>query len=226
MKKYYRAQKIMSVLAWNLGWIVLAAAWLGPLPWWAVSSFAAHMTLHMAVVAVAAPLIAVAIAGRRLDPVRYYPAAFAPVTASVGELVVVWAWHSPRLHHWARFETLGFVCEQVAFLAAGLWVWLSAFGGDRPRTAERSGAGVIGLLLTSMHMTLLGALLALSPRVLFSHGVGPVVVDALNDQQLGGAIMLVVGGVAFLIGGLWLIRDLLLHRAIELKHVSRSNPQS
>ncbi len=152
---------VFSMLAWNLGWIVLAAAWLGPLPSWAAYSFTAHMTLHMAVVAVAAPLISVAIAGQRRDPVRRWPKLFAPVIASVGELVIVWAWHSPRLHHWARFDTAGFVVEQAMFLFAGMWVWLSAFGGPQPRSKERSGAGVIALLLTSMHMTLLGALLAL-----------------------------------------------------------------
>jgi putative membrane protein len=172
------------------------------------------MTLHMAVVAVAAPLISVAIAGQRRDPVRRWPKLFAPVIASVGELVIVWAWHSPRLHHWARFDTAGFVVEQAMFLFAGMWVWLSAFGGPQPRSKERSGAGVIALLLTSMHMTLLGALLALSPRVLFAHHATSMrlmrSLDPLADQQLGGAIMLTVGGIAFLAGGLVLIRDLLV----------------
>lgn len=45
----------MQLMLWNLGWLVLAASWLGPLPEWAETSFAAHMTLHMSVVAIAAP---------------------------------------------------------------------------------------------------------------------------------------------------------------------------
>jgi len=214
--------EIVSISIWNLGWIVLGAAWLGPLPAWAMTSFAAHMTLHMAVVAIAAPLMAIGISGRRYDPARSWPIVFSPVTASVGELLVVWAWHSPRLHHWARFELLGFVCEQAMFLAAGLWVWLSAFGGTYPRSVERSGAGVIGLLLTSIHMTLLGALLALSPRVLFAHHRNVRGIDPLLDQNLGGAIMLVIGGIAFLAGGLWLVRDLILVRSIATPHTSQS----
>ncbi|MGH9372866.1 MAG: cytochrome c oxidase assembly protein, partial [Vicinamibacterales bacterium] len=40
-----------------LGLGVLAAAWLGPLPALASGSFAAHMTMHIGVVAVAAPLL-------------------------------------------------------------------------------------------------------------------------------------------------------------------------
>jgi putative membrane protein len=45
------------------GWGMLAVAWLGPLPGMATHSFAAHMTLHMVVVAIAAPLIAIGLAG-------------------------------------------------------------------------------------------------------------------------------------------------------------------
>ncbi len=198
----------MRLATWNLGWLVLAASWLGPLPEMRNYSFAAHMSLHMAVVAVAAPLLSIATAGCRLDPVRRIPWLFAPVPASVGELLIVWTWHAPGLHHWALHGRLGFVIEQAMFLGAGVWVWLSAFGGTRPRSCSRSAAGVIGLLLTSMHMTLLGALLVMSPRLLYSHHSGGSGVSPIIDQHLGGAVMLVVGGAAFLAGGLWLTRDL------------------
>ncbi|WP_182866852.1 cytochrome c oxidase assembly protein [Stieleria mannarensis] len=205
----------MRLFLWNLGWMVLAAAWLGPLPGLARSSFAAHMTLHMLIVAIAAPLLSIAAAGLRYDPVKKVPALFSPIPASVGELVIVWAWHGPGLHHWARHDLLGFVVEQSTFLAAGVWVWLSAFGGERPRSRGRSAAGVVGLLLTSMHMTLLGALLALSPRLLFQHPHGLSGLSPLEDQHLGGAIMLVVGGIVYLAGGLVLTGDLLRNRLAQ-----------
>jgi putative membrane protein len=63
-----------------------------------------------------------------------------------------------------------------------------------------------------MHMTLLGALLALSPRPLYehAHAAGMVAgLTPLDDQHLGGAVMLLVGGVSYLIGGLVLIARLL-----------------
>ncbi len=191
------------------GLFALAAAWLGDLPLMARQSFWAHMTMHMTVVAVAAPLIALALAGGRFDPARKSPKLFAAIPASIVELIVVWAWHAPALHHAARHSAVGLVVEQGMFLASGLLVWLSAFGGDRKRGGQRSGAGVVGLLLTSMHMTLLGALLALAPRPLYSHLAGDARLTALDDQQLGGAIMLLVGGVAYLAGGLWLMMGLL-----------------
>jgi len=199
----------MRLWMWNTGWVLLAWGWMGPLPRLAETSFTAHMSLHMLVVAVVAPLLSIAVAGCRFDPARHFPKWFVAVPASVGELLIVWAWHSPVLHHWARHDLAGIVVEQVSFLAAGLWVWLSAFGGSQPRDRARSGAGVVGLLLTSMHMTLLGALLTLSPRLLFHHPHGWLGWSPLFDQHLGGAVMLVIGGAAYLAGGLWLMRDCL-----------------
>jgi putative membrane protein len=161
------------------------------------------MTMHMAVVAVAAPLLSLGLAGTRLDPVRCAPSVFAPVPASMTELLIVWAWHAPALHHFARHSTTGLVAEQATFLASGLLVWLSAFGGAGDMH-DRRAAGVVGLLLTSMHMTLLGALLALTPRTLYAHGSG-----SLDDQHLGGAIMILTGGISYLAGGLALVGGLL-----------------
>jgi putative membrane protein len=193
-----------------IGLVVLAGVWLG-LPALASGSFSAHMVMHMGVVAVAAPLIALGVAGRRLDPVRGAPRLFAPVPASIVELVTVWAWHAPVLHHAARHSTLGLVLEQGTFLASGLLVWLSAFGGGGHGRSQRVAAGILALLLTFMHMTLLGALLALPSRSLYGHsghGSELTALTPLEDQQLGGAIML-LGGFSYLVGGLWLTIELL-----------------
>ena len=178
------------------GSLVLAAAWLGPLPAWSRHSFAAHMLMHMAVVLASGA---------------------APVVASVVEFVVVWAWHAPALHHAARASTAVLLLEQGSFLVVGLALWLSAFGGDAPRWRERAAAGIGGLLMTSMHMTLLGVLLALASRPLYVHGMHgamlPVGLTPVQDQHLGGVLMLVFGGSAYLAGALWLLAGLLRERA-------------
>lgn len=201
---------------------MLAGVWLGPLPQLAGQAFFAHMAMHMGVVAVAAPLLALGLAGGRFDPVPKAPRWFAPIPASVLELVVVWAWHAPVLHHAARHSSVGLVAEQGMFLLAGLLLWLSAFGGEALRGGKRAAAGVVGLLLTVMHMTLLGALLALSTRPLYQHpGASEqarqafVGLSPLEDQHLGGAIMLLVGGAAYLLGGLWLTVGLLRGKGLE-----------
>jgi putative membrane protein len=192
-----------------IGVLVLAAVWLGPLPRIAGSAFWAHMTMHMAVVAVAAPLVAIGLAGGRWDPVRRIPFAFPPIPVSLVELAIVWVWHAPLLHHAARHSRIGLVLEQSTFLASGLLVWLSVLGGDAHHRIARRATGVVALLLTSMHMTLLGALLALAGRPLYEHHASHSWLTPLQDQHLGGAIMLVVGGAVYLAGGLWLTARLL-----------------
>jgi len=184
------------------GLALLGAVWLGPLPQLAAQRFAAHMTMHVVVVAIAAPLLALGLGGARIDPVRRWPAAFQPVLVSLIELVVVWAWHAPAVHHLSRHHGWAMALEQGSFLAVGLALWLSAFGGDVALRDRRRPAGVFALLMTSMHMTLLGVLLALAPRPLFGH-------DALADQQLGGVLMLAAGGTSYLVGGLYLLAGLL-----------------
>lgn len=198
-----------------LGLLALAVAWLADVPPASRHTFAGHMTMHMMVVAVAAPLLALGAAGGRLDPVPKAPKLFAPIPVSVVELVAVWAWHAPLLHHAARHTTAGFVAEQGTFLLTGLALWLAGFGGNSQCLASRRAAGVVGLLLTSMHMTLLGALLALAPRPLYHHMAQRSPLTPLEDQHLGGVIMLLVGGISYLAGGLWLTVGLMRNSALK-----------
>ncbi|HTU57352.1 MAG TPA: cytochrome c oxidase assembly protein [Polyangiales bacterium] len=195
----------------STGCAVLALVWLGPMDKLAPGPFAAHMTMHMGVVAIAAPLLAFAVAGGPYDPARRWPWLFPPLPASVLELIAVWSWHAPGPHMFARSTLTGLVLEQTTFLVTGLVLWLAAFGGDVSRRVERSAGGGVALLLTSMHMTLLGALLALPPRALYAHHAHHMHGDLtpLEDQHLGGAIMLVIGGLVYLVGGLMLAAQLL-----------------
>lgn len=196
------------------GVLALLGAWLGPLPHLAQHSFAAHMSMHMAVVAVAAPLLAVGLAGSRFDPATRFPGLFSPMLATLLEFVVVWAWHAPWLHHAARASGAMRALEQGSFLAVGLLLWLAACGGPGLAARGRAVAGIAALLMTAMHMSLLGVLLAGGTRPLYPHGdasgAAPMAVaSALADQHLGGILMLAVGGIAYLAGALWLLSKLL-----------------
>lgn len=182
---------------------LLAGLWWGPLPAMTATSFSAHMLLHMALVAVVAPLAALALVDGHFDPARRWPRAFNPVAASVFELLVVWGWHAPAFHTAARADAGIFALEQVSFLVAGLWLWIAACGGSRSGHDRRAWAGMTTLLFTSIHMTLLGALFALAPRAMYAHHGA----EGLADLHLGGSLMLLVGGASYLAGGLWLARQ-------------------
>jgi putative membrane protein len=185
---------------------VLVFAWAGPLPYLVPQSFAAHMVLHMLVVGVAVPLIAAALAPR----LSITSALALPIVVSLLDFVVVWGWHAPALHHASRSEPLVLVAEQLSFFAISLLVWLVALSGSDRGNAALGGA--MALFFTSMHMTLLGALLGLSPRLLYAGhhgGDGWLGLSPLADQQLGGVVMLAIGGVVYLAGGLILMARVL-----------------
>ena len=195
----------MKPVALAAGIAILAMVWLGPLLGAWREAFTAGMVAHMAVVAVASPLIAIGL------PWRFgtrMPAAL-PVLASLFELFAVWGWHAPAMREIAEASVAGTVAEQATFLSAGVFLWSTSFAAPESRLHAATGAGA--LLLTSIHMTLLGALLALSPRPLYGSGEVTcfgLVLDAGQDQQLGGVIMLLVGAIVYLAGGVSLVSRL------------------
>lgn len=171
-----------------LGIGALALLWLGPLPGLAAQSMTAHMALHLALVALLPPLLA-----PRL-PVTPGPVLLA--AAVLAEMAVVWGWHAPAAHLWAREGGLGFALEQASFLGAGVALWSVALSASRP-------AGVVALLGTTMHMTLLGALIGLAPGLLYGgHGGGLFGLTPIEDQQVAGALMAGGGGAVYLVAGL------------------------
>lgn len=191
-----------------LGLGAVAAAWSPLLAALAPGEFSAHMAGHMLLVAVAAPLLAASAARIVPELTTRMASICPPVPASLVELLLVWGWHAPVLHRAARAGGLALVTEQAAFLLAGFWLWATALARDADGRLARGPEGILALLLTATHMTLLGVLLALAPRSLFTHG-GHADPAALADQELGGIVMLVVGGAAYLAGGLFLLARLL-----------------
>jgi putative membrane protein len=188
------------------GVLVLAFAWLGALPHLVPNSFAAHMWLHMLVVGVSVPLIAAWLAPR----LSITSALALPVAVSLLDFVVVWGWHAPVLHHASRTEPWVLAVEQFSFFGISLLVWLVALGGRDQGNAAMGGA--MALFFTSMHMTLLGALLGLAPRPLYDghhNADGWLGLSPMADQQVGGVVMLAIGGVVYLCGGLFLMARVL-----------------
>lgn len=179
-------------------------------PGWAIApvGMTGHMTGHMIAVAVSAPLLAFGLAGGPLDLAKRWPRVVTPMAMMVVELLAVWSWHLPALRRLTMNLPALAAAEHATFLAAGLLLWSAAI-----HTPNRA-AGIGALLLTSMHMTLLGVLICLAPRPLYAmhHHAAPFGLDALADQQLGGVAMLVIGGASYLLGGLALLAGLLRTR--------------
>ncbi len=184
---------------------IMAAAWLGPLPALALEQFAAQAALHVTLVSIAAPLLALSMAGSRFDPVGWWPRGLSPLGLSLIQAGVVWAWHTPMAQGVVRAEPGLFWMEQATVFLASALLWVSVLGGDKTTRYERVGAGIIALLMTSVHMTLLGCL----SMITSSPYVGAEAVSSLADQKLGAMLILAGAAVVYSVAGALLLAGLL-----------------
>lgn len=189
-----RASLLLGLILLPVGWFAAAGG----------AGMVGHMAGHMIAVAVAAPLVALGLMDGPLDPAKRFPRIVTPLAMSLVELVTIWGWHLPALRRLAGSHIAALIVEQAMFLIAGWLLWAAVLGLGRDRRA----AGIGALLLTSMHMTLLGALIGLAPRPLYP-GMAHHMADPLADQQLGGVVMLMVGAASYFVGGLALLGTLL-----------------
>jgi putative membrane protein len=155
------------------------------------------MLLHLGLMLVVAPLLAMGLAQRLPTPTSFRDAMGWYLLAGAFEALVVLGWHIPLLHDAAGHAPLLFVVEQLSFLAAGLALWICIF------TARVAGAAIAGALvaaLTFSHMSMFGLLLALAPRLLYDPDLcqGWLGADRVDDQHLGGALM-AAGGLVYLL---------------------------
>jgi len=198
--------RAFALLLIGAGTLLLAALWLGPLAGAGRRSFTAHMVLHLAVVAVAGPLIAFGLLQAHAKRRRLRAPLLAGVAVSFVEMGVVWGWHAPGLHQAAALHGGVFVAQQGSFLLTAIALWLVSFA-DRSATA--SGVGLFAMLLTFMHMTMLGTGLAMSPELIYPPGVCQGGLSPLEDQRLGGVLMASVGATPYLVGGIVLAARLI-----------------
>ena len=169
------------------------------------ASFARHMAQHMFLLLAAPALLA---AGRldlalaALLPRGSRLAAWTarlgarPVLVAHGLLLTVWLWHRPGPWLLAERNDLVHAADHAMLLAASVLYWQA--GLDRFRAASlRPAASLLASLVLIVGTGFLGAVLTLAPVPLY----GPSV--ALADQQLGGIVMWVPGGLAYAAVLLW-----------------------
>jgi len=212
--------------AFAAGWLVLAFALLGPLDAWSARSFAVHMTQHEALMLIAAPLL---VRGRPLavwswtlaadwraathalltrSAWRYVWRTFTrPLGATALQLGVLFAWHLPAWFDRAVTHAGVHALQHASFLAAALCFWWAVRAGGAARSASRaaSGIAVACVFVTMLATGALGALLTFAPVPWYRAYVDGAAwgLSALEDQQLGGLLMWVPGGLVYLFAGLF-----------------------
>jgi putative membrane protein len=173
------------------GWAVLALALVSPLCSLSVALFSARVGQHLLILLVAAPLLAIGLAAPRRNATAADIAA-----AAAGFALLLWVWHLPGPYTATFQSDVTYWVMHASLLAAAVWLWraLLLAAAARPEIVLPAGVG------TAAQMSALGAFLTFAPRAIFpphAYTTLPWGLTPLEDQQLGGLIMWVPGGLAF-----------------------------
>jgi len=93
--------------------------------------------------------------------------------------------------------------QHATFLASALCFWWSVSA----RAARADAVALASLFTTMLHTGALGALLTFARAPWYAHYLDAAAfgLTGLEDQQLGGMVMWVPGGLAYVVAGLALI---------------------
>ncbi|MCB5187500.1 cytochrome c oxidase assembly protein [Methylobacillus caricis] len=215
--------------AFLVAWIILVIALLSPVDTLGNAYFSVHMVQHELLMIISAPLFVLARplpiwawavthqwAGRigRITSSKRFSSAWrfltTPLFAWIIHASVLWGWHVPALFEAALHDTLVHDIQHLSFFFSALLFWWSLVNFRRGRNTTVSS--LVSLFTTALHTALLGALLTFSNKVwypTYAATVGGSLELALQDQQLGGLIMWIPGGLAYLAVALFICYRLL-----------------
>jgi putative membrane protein len=199
--------------AYVAGWLSLTLALVSPLHWLGEHLFTFHMIEHEIVMAISAPLLVISrpvgtflwslprrhrVTVGRLLRRRAVTATWRWVSsggnATLLHGVAIWAWHAPLLFDAAVVNVAAHRLQHLSFLLTAILFWWSVL-----RNSE-SGVAAWHLFITMLHTSVLGALMALAPRVLYAAQTATALdwgLTPLEDQQLAGLIMWVPAGTIY-----------------------------
>ena len=200
------------------GLVAIGLALLSPIEAYEGQLFSVHMVQHLLLELAAAPLLLagapITLALRAASPTwrrrlltvlrsRAVHVVSFPVIAWMLFAAVNWGWHFSTLYDQALENDLLHYLQHASFLGAALLFWWPAIGADPSPWRLPHPVRLLYLFLAMPQNSFLGVALMSASTVLYPHYLtnardwGPT---ALEDQQLGGVIMWVVGDVGFLAG--------------------------
>jgi putative membrane protein len=164
---------------------------LGPL--------SAHMSTHILLMNVLAPLLALALVSGGHTT---FASGRSLAAASAIQLVALWGVHAPAT--WGMASPAAHLLLQGLLFATALGFWWAVMA----QPPAQSWRALFALLVTGKLFCLLGALLVFAPRALYpglaaAHAhpghAGP---GGLEDQQLAGLLMLLACPLSYVLAGI------------------------
>jgi len=122
--------------------------------------------------------------------------------------LIFWLWHAPVAYTFALASDGAYWLMELTLLASAIGLWRSVLAATAP-------IGVAVLLATMVQMGLLGALLTFASTPLYAwHWITtqPWGLSPVEDQQLAGLLMWIVGGAIYLVAALRLAGNWLTER--------------
>ena len=219
-----RGVRRWQAAAFAAGWAALFVALVSPLDALGAALFSAHMSQHLVLVTIAAPLLVLGLPIVPMlwalpEPSRRALGAWwrwawvargaacaltQPLVAWTLHTVALWVWHLPSLYQAALRSELVHLAEHASFLGTALLFWWTVVHPG-PRGASGYGLGVLAVFAMAMQSGILGALMTFSPTPWYPAYAATVAawgLTPLEDQQLGGIIMWVPGGFLYLAAAL------------------------
>ncbi|HSJ14849.1 MAG TPA: cytochrome c oxidase assembly protein [Longimicrobiales bacterium] len=179
--------------------------------------FSAHMVQHLVITLIVPPLWLMGLPAWLVRPVLRLPgvAATARVLASplvafgIYNLVFI-GWHFPFLYNWALVQHNAHILQHIMFITAAAIMWYPVINPLPELQRMQAPVGLLYLALFSIPMSIVSAIITLAAAPLYPwYEAAPRVFElsALDDQQLGGAIMWVPGMIVF-----WIVITILFFR--------------
>ena len=214
--------------AFFAGWLLLSLTLISPLCALSVSLFAARVGQHMIIVLLATPLIAAgrplaaacALLGRPRASQSETQSFLGALGASAAFAIALWFWHMPSPYAATFASHAVYWSMHITMILSALWLWGVLLDRRGTRAVSVIGTG----LVASTQMSLLGAIITFAPHALYSpHATTTAAwgMSQLLDQQLGGAIMWVPGGVIFLAAAMVPLWSLVARAPLTLGAKSR-----
>jgi putative membrane protein len=211
-----------QAVSFAAGLLSLVVALLSPVVWLSTVMFSIHMTQHEILMLVSAPLL---VFGHPLFAMLWalprrtreawgawsqtaivacsWRAVTGPLAVFVAHALALWLWHTPRLYEAALHSEAIHAVEHLSFVVTAALFWWAMVHGRYGRMGY--GIAVLYIFLTAIHSSVLGALMTVTPDVLYPDYIAsgaPWHVNAIEDQQLAGLLMWVPSGLVFIIFGL------------------------
>ena len=239
-----RRARVPFVPGWRaicflLGLLTLWIALASPLDTFSAFIVTMHMLQHLLLMMVAPPLILLGapliplVRGLPVFAAREFAGPFLNwrIAKRIGSAltnlfvalvlmgVVMFGWHTPRLYEIALASSSWHEVEHACFFVASLIFWWPVVQPWPSRAQAPRWAVVPYLLIADLQNTILSAILVFSDRVLYpSYARMPRLfgLSAMQDQAASGAIMWVLGSMAFLVPAIIIAVQYLSPRTVLL----------